>query len=248
MFVSSAASRPRKIAILALITAFLAVGQTRRLSAQMNMPGHPMETEDETPPDTLPVPQRLAGVGNVHIRISATPEAQMWFDQGLNLIHDFWDYESARAFEQSVRVDPKCAMCYWGLYKAEVFYHGTAQGYARQALAKSVSLKGRANKHERLYIEASAAYEDALKNAKSAPDFSQELRILSKLVKEYPQDTQGRIFLAASHARRWLRQQGRAACWSEGSFGDFARRYEGRARKFGGESLLHPRTGGECAP
>jgi hypothetical protein len=32
--------------------------------------------------------------------------------QGLNLLHDFWDYESARAFEESVRVDPQCAMCY----------------------------------------------------------------------------------------------------------------------------------------
>ena len=42
----------------------------------------------------------------------------MWFDQGLNLLHDFWDYESARAFEQAVRVDPNCAMCYWGLYNA----------------------------------------------------------------------------------------------------------------------------------
>jgi len=198
MFVSSAASRSRKIAVLALITTFLAVGQTRRLSAQMNMSGHTMETEDERSPDTLPVPQKLSGVGNAHIQITATPEAQMWFDQGLNLIHDFWDYESARAFEQSVRIDPKCAMCYWGLYKAELFYHGTAQGYARQALASAVSLKRHASKHERFYIEASAAYEDALKNAKPAPDFSQELQILRKLVKEYPQDTQGRIFLATS--------------------------------------------------
>jgi tetratricopeptide (TPR) repeat protein len=148
------------------------------------------------PPDKLPVPQKLSGAGNVHIQITATPEAQMWFDQGLNLIHDFWDYESARAFEQSVRIDPQCAMCYWGLYKAEVFYHGTAQGYARQALAKAVALKNHASKHERSYIEASAAYEDALKNAKPFPNFSQELQILRKLVNKYPKDTQARIFLA----------------------------------------------------
>ena len=72
----------------------------------------------------------MTGIGNAHMQITATPEAQMWFNQGLNLLHDFWDYESARAFEQSVRVDPQCAMCYWGLYKAESFYHSTAQGYA----------------------------------------------------------------------------------------------------------------------
>lgn len=87
----------------------------------MNMASMGMETQDETPPGALPVPLKMTGIGNVHMRITATPEAQMWFNQGLNLLHDFWDYESARAFEQSVRVDPQCAMCYWGLYKAESF-------------------------------------------------------------------------------------------------------------------------------
>jgi hypothetical protein len=115
----------------------------------MNMAGHLMETRDELPPGELPVPRKLTGIGNVHMQITATPEAQMWFNQGLNLLHDFWDYESARAFEQSVRVDPQCAMCYWGLYKAESFYHSLAQGYARQALASAVSLKDRASKRER---------------------------------------------------------------------------------------------------
>src|SRR5438477_1515239 len=109
--------------------------------AQMNMPGHVMEMQDEIPPEKLPPPVRISGIGNAHMAITATPEAQMWFDQGLNLLHDFWDYESARAFEQGVRVDPQCAMCYWGLYKAEPFYHSTAQGHAGQALAQAVALK-----------------------------------------------------------------------------------------------------------
>jgi hypothetical protein len=60
----------------------------------MNMSGNTMETKDELPPDQLPVPQKLTGIGNAYIQITATLEAQMWFDQGLNLIHDFWDYES----------------------------------------------------------------------------------------------------------------------------------------------------------
>ena len=189
---------PRKLMAFSLFAACLAAPQPPLALAQMNMPGNTTETKDEMPPDQLPIPQKLSGVGNVHIQITATPEAQMWFDQGLNLIHDFGDYESARAFEQSVRVDPQCAICYWGLYKAESFYHGTAQGYSGQALAKAVSLKGHASKRERLYIEASAAYEDALKNAKPVPNFSQELQLLRKLVKEYPKDSQARIFLAVS--------------------------------------------------
>src|SRR5947209_9054451 len=63
------------------------------------------------PPEQLPSPIRMAGIGNSHITVKATPEAQAWFDQGLTLMHDFWDYESARAFQQGIRSDPNCAMC-----------------------------------------------------------------------------------------------------------------------------------------
>src|SRR4029079_17989987 len=102
--------------------------------AQNVMTCHVMETRDQIAPEKLPPPQKLTGIGNSHIGITATAEAQMWFDQGLNLLHDFWDYESARAFEQSIRVDPKCAMCYWGMYKAERFSHRNDLYYANQML------------------------------------------------------------------------------------------------------------------
>lgn len=155
-----------------------------------------METKDEIPPDQLPVPQKLTGIGNVHLDITAKPEAQAWFDQGLNLIHDFWDYESARAFEQSIRVDPQCAMCYWGLYRAENYYHSTSPDYAGESLAKAVNLKGHASKRERLYIEADAAHAAAVRNAEEHLDFSAELALWHKLVKRYSHDSQARIFLA----------------------------------------------------
>src|SRR4051794_36294747 len=74
------------------------------------------------PPEKLPKPLALTGIGNGSLAITtASPEARVWFTQGLNLLHDFWDYESSRAFEESARLDPKCAMCFWGLYQAESF-------------------------------------------------------------------------------------------------------------------------------
>jgi hypothetical protein len=85
-------------------------------------------------PESLPVPVKMTGIGNSKLAITATPEAQAWFNQGLNLLHDFWDYESARAFEQGVRVDPNCAMCYWGLYQALMFRNGIPNAYTQQAL------------------------------------------------------------------------------------------------------------------
>ena len=124
----------------------------------------------------------------------------MWFDQGLNLLRDFWDYESVRAFEQSVRVDPQCAMCYWGIYQAEIFYHSNSKYYATQALTKAVSLKGRASKAERLYIEASAAANagENSKNKVKTGKESEEVQLYRKLVKSNPKDLQAQIFLATA--------------------------------------------------
>jgi hypothetical protein len=153
-----------------------------------------MGTREEFPPERLPPPQKLAGIGNAHISITATPEAQMWFDQGLNLLHDFWDYESVRAFVQGTRVDPNCAMCYWGIYHAELFTHSNAKYYAKQALAKAVSLKKQVSEAERLYIEAAEKSEkDGKRNGGT-----KATKVYRKLVRKYPADLQAQIFLAES--------------------------------------------------
>jgi hypothetical protein len=195
-------SRPsllsRNRATLALLAVFLLSGSAPRTTAQSGMSCHAMDMREEVPPEKLPPPQKLTSIGNAHIRITATPEAQMWFDQGLNLLHDFWDYESVRAFEQSVRVDPQCAMCYWGVYQAEKFRHSNSAYFADPALAKAVSLKGRASKSERLYIEASVAADAAERSEKEEKKTgdSKEVQLYRKLVKGSPADMQARIFLA----------------------------------------------------
>jgi tetratricopeptide (TPR) repeat protein len=142
-------------------------------------------------PEQLPLPVRMTGIGNGHISITASPEAQTWFDQGLNLLHDFWDYESIKAFEQGIRVDPQCAMCWWGIAQAEGFRHATGGVYGTRAIAEAVRLKGHTKGAEKLYIEAAQAGSIAKKD-----DKTQEVAVLRKLVRKYPQDLQGRIFLA----------------------------------------------------
>jgi hypothetical protein len=158
---------------------------------------HAMGMRDEISPDKLPVPEKLTGIGNVHLKITASPEVQQWFDQGLNLYYDFWDYESARAFQQAVRVDPNCAMCYWGLYLAQSM-RNSDDPYSIEALKKAVSLKNHATKNERLYIDASFAGENTARdpNKRASDDEeSDEIKILRKLVKRSPHDTHARMLL-----------------------------------------------------
>ncbi|MGB2671044.1 MAG: hypothetical protein WA621_17585 [Candidatus Acidiferrum sp.] len=188
----------RKLTASAAFAALLVAASAPRIVAQSAMSSHAMDMREEVSPEKLPPPQKLTGIGNAHIHITASPEAQEWFDQGLNLLHDFWNYESVRAFEQSVRIDPSCAMCYWGIYQAEKFSHSNSKFYSNQALEKAISLKNHASKAERLYIEASAAAEAAEKSGKedtSGRD-SKEVQIYRKLVKNNPKDLQARIFLA----------------------------------------------------
>jgi tetratricopeptide (TPR) repeat protein len=170
-----------------------------KVAAQSAMNCHAMGTQEAVAPEKMPPPEKLTRIGNAHIAIKTTPEAQMWFDQGLNLLHDFWDYESLRAFEQSVRVDPQCAMCYWGIYQAESFRHSSGKTFSKQALEKAVSLKHRAGKAEKLYIDAAVAAEEADAAPGNKHDHataSKEAQIYQKLVKENPKDLQAKIFLA----------------------------------------------------
>jgi tetratricopeptide (TPR) repeat protein len=176
--------------------AFLIACSSQHAPAQQmsGMPGHDMsDMQPVPPPEKLPPPIRMTGIGNSHIKIKATPEAQAWFDQGLSLMHDFWDYESAKAFEQAVRVDPNCAMCWWGLAAAEQSRGKETKPYAKHALQEASRLMKKASASDKLYIQAALAEQNAKED-----DRTQFQAIYRKLVKKYPKDVQARIFLAES--------------------------------------------------
>lgn len=143
------------------------------------------------PPEQLPPPVRMTGIGNSHIAIRANAAAQAWFDQGLTLLHDFWDYESTRAFEQAIRTDPQCAMCYWGLAQAEGMRGEPEKIYGTKALDQAVRLERRESRSNRLYIEAAQT-----ESHEKEDEHSASIAIYRKLVKREPHDIEARIFLA----------------------------------------------------
>ena len=195
-------------ALAGLMVGGAAVGQ------QQCMAGHDagamgsMQQGAATPPEKLPAPVAMVGIGNSSMVIStANPEAQRWFNQGLNLTHDFWDYEASRAFEQSVRLDPQCAICYWGVAHAESF-RGENSTWGEDQLKIAVKLaKHHANAAEKLYIKAAQVAQEDSKKGKgkssagpntSTHAVSRETKVLRKLVAMEPGDVQARIFLAES--------------------------------------------------
>lgn len=52
--------------------------------------------------------------GHEYAISTSEPLAQRYFDQGLRLYYAFNHDEAIRAFDEGARLDPNCAMCYWG--------------------------------------------------------------------------------------------------------------------------------------
>ena len=91
-------------------------------------------------------------------------------------------------------------MCFWGLEQALLFRHNEGSAYSHEALASAVKLKSRANRQEQLYIEAAVAANDAsaVALANSSANNEKEIGVLRQLVKDYPNDTQAKIFLSSA--------------------------------------------------
>jgi hypothetical protein len=140
----------------------------------------------------FPEPQPIEGIGHSHIAITTkSAAAQQWFDQGLALLHCFWDYEALRAFEQSVRLDRDCAMCHWGLSRALGFQAGT-EDQVKQELAKAKELAAKTSDHEQRYIRAYLDSQDK-KGDEAGHEFDTKMEAL---IDRYPDDIEAKLQLA----------------------------------------------------
>ncbi len=58
----------------------------------------------------------VAGLGNSHHAIrTSNPEAQRFFDQGMDYLFAFNHDEARRSFARAAELDPKAAMPWWGV-------------------------------------------------------------------------------------------------------------------------------------
>ena len=107
-------------------------------------------------------PKLRSGVGPVEFRITtSSPEAQRFFNQGLNQWFGFNFPEAEAAFREAARLDPQCAMAYWGT----ALSMGMTYNYdfdpkrlpeAEELVRRAVRLSAAAKPKERALIEALA--------------------------------------------------------------------------------------------
>ncbi len=83
----------------------------------LNLPARSNGEQPDTAADSPRIEVKLfEGLGK-HTRSVATsnPDAQKFFDQGLNFMFAFNHDEAIRAYSQAAKLDPACAMAYWGI-------------------------------------------------------------------------------------------------------------------------------------
>jgi tetratricopeptide (TPR) repeat protein len=103
----------------------------------------------------------LDGMGDHHRAVTtSSAEAQRFFDQGLVLAYAYNLEEAVRSFQEAARLDPGCAMAYWGLALAwgphinNPLMEEKASKAAFDAVGKAMALRDKASPVERELIEA----------------------------------------------------------------------------------------------
>ena len=83
--------------------------------AQTEVPRAEMSAASPAPAFADTEPPLWTGIGSITWKITTANErAQAYFDQGLRLAYAFNHDEARRAFRTAQKLDPDCAMCFWG--------------------------------------------------------------------------------------------------------------------------------------
>jgi tetratricopeptide (TPR) repeat protein len=146
---------------------------------------------------------------------TSSSQAQRYFDQGLRLTWAFNHDEAVRSFEQGVRLDSACAMCYWGIAYAlgpniNLPMEPTVESRALAAAGNAVKRSGGATALERALIDALVTrYGEPAGAARAARDsaYADAMRAVTRL---FPDAVDAHVLFAdamlnLSPWNQWLR-------------------------------------------
>jgi tetratricopeptide (TPR) repeat protein len=143
-------------------------------------------------------------LGNYHHAITTrSPQAQQYFDQGLRLTYGFNHAEAIRSYTEAARLDPTCAMAWWGValsYGPNINkpMDPADAPKAWDAIQKAQALAKDVSEQDRAYVEAlSKRYAQNPPEDRSALDkaYADAMR---ELHQKYPDDLDAATLFAES--------------------------------------------------
>ena len=152
----------------------------------------------------------LGGLGDyTHPISSKIYGTQRYFDQGMVMASGFNHAEAIRAFKAAQRLDPACAICYWGEAMAtgpniNVTSNGKAvmqpaeREAAYAAISKANTLAPNASQREQDYIQAQARRYNGDPSTSRAPLDEAYAQAMADLAAKYPDDDDAQAMYAES--------------------------------------------------
>jgi tetratricopeptide (TPR) repeat protein len=149
-------------------------------------------------------PPLWEGLGSVSYKITTSSAgAQNYFDQGLRLTYAFNHDEAQRAYRKAQKLDPQCAMCFWGEalvlgpninlpMPEEAVTPAFAAAAKAQALATSVS-----SREQKLIAALATRYTQDPK-ADRKPLDTAYAAAMAEVAKEFPDDDEIAVLYAES--------------------------------------------------
>ncbi|WP_373652310.1 hypothetical protein [Schlesneria sp. DSM 10557] len=122
--------------------------------AAASISAQPQQTQSSATadhPDSLPGrPYAAVGAnfypgfdGYARAVTTSSPEAQRWFNQGIQLLYGYNHDEAVRSFEKATEIDPSCAMGWWGsAYARGLHINNPVMGEEQSRLAYEAAQKG----------------------------------------------------------------------------------------------------------
>ena len=162
--------------------------------AQTEVPRAEMSAAASAPAFADSEPPLWGGLGSITYKITTGNEqAQAYFDQGLRLAYAFNHGEAQRAFRTAQKLDPDCAMCFWGEalvlgpnINLPMQEDAVAPAYA--AAQKAKALAGKASPREQALIGALAARYDSDPKGARAPLDAAYAAEMAKVATQFSDD------------------------------------------------------------
>ena len=176
----------------------------RLAASRTEVPQAEMQAASSAPAFADTDPPLWDGLGAVSYKITTSnPAAQTYFDQGLRLAYAFNHGEAQRAFRKAQKLDPECAMCFWG--EALVLGPNINLPMQDEALAPAFAaaqqaraLAANASPREQALIAAlSARYAENPKADRKALDAAYAAA-MGKVAAEFPEDNEIAVLYAES--------------------------------------------------
>jgi len=150
------------------------------------------------------VAPRLQNLGNHEFPVTTNSErAQLFINQGVMLTYGFNHAEAKRSFQEAARLDPDCAMAYWGMAlvlgpNINLPMSPEAEPQAYALIQKALALKKNASVKEQAYIDALAVRYSGEQNPDRSSLDRAYAEAMRKLHERYPADLDAATFYAES--------------------------------------------------